>query len=61
MESNDEYNGAEREEMSTYGAYQEYNDDGGTYPQPYYAMSAAMQPPQDWDEDEDQEGDTYAS
>jgi hypothetical protein len=24
-------------------------------------MSAAMQAPQDWDENEDQEGETYAS
>jgi hypothetical protein len=60
MESHDEYNGAEGEEMSAYGAYQEYDDDGNN-PDPYYAMSAAMQTPQDWDENEDQEGETYTS
>ncbi len=60
MESHEGYNGAEGEEMSAYGANQEYDDDGN-YSDPYYAMSAAMQPPQDCDEDEDQEGATYAS
>jgi hypothetical protein len=60
MESHDEYNGVEGEEMSAYGAHQDYDDDGN-YPDPYYAMSAAIQPPQDWDEDDDQEGETYAS
>ena len=60
MESHEGYNGPEGEEMSAYGANQEYDDDGN-YPDPYYAMSAAMQPPQDYDEDEDQEGATYAS
>jgi hypothetical protein len=60
MESHDEYNGAEGEEMSAYGAHQEYDDDGNN-PDPYYAMSAAMQAPQDWDENEDQQGETYTS
>ena len=46
--------------MSAYGAHQEYDDDGN-YPDPYYAMSATMQPPQEWDADDDQEGETYAS
>ena len=36
---------------------QEYDDDDN-YPDPYYAMSAAMQPTQDWDADEDQDGET---
>ena len=60
MESHDEYNGADEEGMSAYGAHQEYDDDSN-YPDPYYAMSAAMQPPQDRGADEDHEGETYAS
>ncbi len=42
------------------GANQEYDDDGN-YPNPYYAMSAAMEHPQYYDDEDDQESENYAS
>ena len=60
MEYHDDYNGTEGYEGAAYGAHQEYDDDGN-YQQSYHAMSAAMEPIHDYDDEDDQDGETYAS
>jgi hypothetical protein len=61
MESQDWEDGMRDDERSVYGAHQEYDDDGN-YQEPYFAMSAATDHPQDGvDLDEDDDGENYAS
>ena len=60
MENHDDYTYGEGEQSAAFGAYQDYDDDGN-YPQPYYAMSAAMEPTNEYEDEDDQDGETYAS
>ena len=60
MESHDDENGWEGDERSAYGAVQEY-DDEGDYQQSHYAMSAATEYSQEYEEDGEQDRETYAS
>jgi hypothetical protein len=60
MESQDDETRIEGDERAAYGANQEYDDDGN-YPNPYYAMSAAMEHPQYYNNEDDQESENYAS
>jgi hypothetical protein len=60
MENHDDYTNGEGEQSAAFGAYQDY-DDGGNYPQPYYAMSAAMKPTNDYEDEDDHDGESYAS
>ena len=60
MESQDEETEKEGDERAAYGVNQEY-DDEGNYPDSYYAMSAAMEPHQHLDDEDDQDSETYAS
>jgi len=60
MENHEDDNGMEDDARAVYGAHQEYDDDGN-YSQSHYAMSAAMEPDQYGDEEDDQDSETYAS
>ena len=60
LENQDEETRIEGDERAAYGANQEYDDDGN-YANPYYAMSAAMEPSQYYDDEDDQESENYAS
>jgi hypothetical protein len=60
MENHEDDNGMENDPRAVYGAHQEYDDDGN-YPQSHYAISAAMEPDQYGDEEDDQDSETYAS
>jgi hypothetical protein len=56
MESQDEDAGIEGDQRAAYRANQEYDDDG-KYPDSYYAMSAAMEPQQRFDDENDQDSE----
>ena len=60
MEGHEDENGWYGDEMTSYGAFQEY-DDEGNYQQSHYAMSAATEYSQGYEKDGEQDSETYAS
>ena len=60
MESYNEDQELDGEGRSVYGAHQDYEDDGH-YQQPLYAMSAAMEPNHDYEDEDDQANESYDS
>ena len=60
MESYNEDQDPEGDRSAVYGAHQEYDEDGN-YQQSLYAMSASMEPYHDYEDEDDQANETYAS